>query len=275
MRTAPLLSFLTATLSACASRRSPAQTSNASDVTARAPAVTAPPSSAADAADPASPDDDARVDANLLAMLGQGTALADHIGPERARAVYGDLDQRPSRYLARLEALLRDRAPSSADTSLFYEVVLWRLRAREPERTAHVAFQVMRRLRTLEAQTPPADDAGFRIRLARRIRGVGMVRDGVDVTPGADWRRVEADQVCVTAAPDNRAVFLVTRGCTCGEPLACRATVNGTRVDIELRLNQNAPGVCTDCYPGYAACSVPTLPAGVPNPFASCADEFQ
>lgn len=273
MKSTPRSVLLSLCLLACASSRPSSPPARAADV-APGPSSTAAsaPAVAASQPDPAL---DAVVDRNLMAILGQGTALPDHIGPDAAREVYAHLDQNPTRYLARLDARFAALAPSAADTSLFYDVLLWRLRDRDPAGTARLAMRARSRLQTLSAQTAPADDAGYRSRLARRLRGVRIILSGVDVEAGPRWRRVDADAVCVTAAPDGRAVYFVTRSCTCGEPLSCRATVSASRVDIDLRLNPEAPGVCTDCYPGYAACTAPTLPPDAPSQFAPCADDAQ
>lgn len=91
-----------------------------------------------------------------------------------------------------------------------------------------------------------------------------VAADGVDVAPGPAWTVVPASALsaCVTTAPDGTRRVRVTRACACGETLSCVLTAGFAGVRVEVRVDPDSRGVCTECYAVSTAC---TLPAGVPT----------
>ena len=68
-------------------------------------------------------------------------------------------------------------------------------------------------------------------------------------------------RACVDTAPDGTLAFVLTRECTCGEPLACRAEVRDGALRVDVRFDPESPSVCSDCYPTSTGCTAPTLPS--------------
>lgn len=241
--------WLTATAEACsASARRPTER----------PVATAP---ARDTAPSRS--NDPVVDANLDALVSRGTSLADHVGPDAARAIFDDLYRRPDAYLDRLEARYVAPPPASGYDSLLLAVPLWRLRRHDDARVRHIAARLADRDRALAQLPATADDPYRPQRLSERAATMELLRGGVDVVAGPRWTIVPASalHVTVASAPDGTDLLRVTRGCACGEPLACRAAVVDGVLRVEVRVDPDTAGVCTECYAVSTAC---TLPARAP-----------
>lgn len=219
--------------------------------------------SAATTTAPAAPADPL-VEAYLDAMVSQGAALVDHVGPEAAAAIHEDLARRPARYLDRFEARYLSQPVGEDGASLFLADPLWLLLHVDEARTRRLAARAVRRYSELAARGGRVDDPGFAARVADRTRAMQRVRDGVDVTAGPRWQVVppSATRACVDAAPDGTPLLVVARDCTCGEPLACRAEVRDGALRVDVRFDPESPSVCTDCYPTSTGCTVPTLPSG-------------
>lgn len=219
--------------------------------------------STATASAPARPADP-RVDAGLDALVSQGRVLPDHVGPEAARAIFDDLDRRPGAYLDRIEARFVTPAPGPGYDSLLMAVPLWRLRRHDDARVRRIADRIVAHYRALERGPARADDPAFPRRLADRRSAMELLRDGVDVVAGPRWQVVPASEldVSVAGAPDATDLLRVTRACTCGQPLSCRASVVDGALHLDVRADPDSRGVCTECYAVSTAC---TLPAGVPG----------
>lgn len=97
------------------------------------------PSSAPVTSAPVEQAEDPSVATNLRAMIALGVALADHVGPDVARAMYDDLDRRPGVYFSALEQHLQALVAGRAAPTLFYAVPLWRLRRHDEDRARHLA----------------------------------------------------------------------------------------------------------------------------------------
>lgn len=203
------------------------------------------------------------VDANLDALVSQGTSLVDHVGPDAARAMLDDLDRRPGAYLDRLEARYVTPAPAPGYDSLLLTVPLWRLRRHDDARVRQIAARLAERDLALAQRPATADDPYRPQRLAERAATMALLRDGVDVVAGPRWTIVPASALRVTraSAPDGADLLRVTRACACGEPLACRASVVEGVLRVEVRVDPDTAGICTECYAVSTAC---TLPAGAP-----------
>jgi hypothetical protein len=203
---------------------------------------------------------DATIDANLDALLSHGEALSDHVGPDAARAIDEDLARRPAIYLAALERryLAQPLGPGAA--SLHYATALWRLRRPDDARARHIASRFFLRYQELrrgfEGTPNPYGDG---------MRRLALIRDGVDVATDARWRTAPTEGVsaCTASAPSGAALLVAARGCTCGESFACSVALRDGALHVALRVDPDAMGVCTDCYPTATACTLPTLPAGV------------
>ncbi|MBL8623328.1 MAG: hypothetical protein JNK64_18595 [Myxococcales bacterium] len=234
--------------------------------TSRPPAdAVARPSDAPAAAPPAGADrcaPDPTADRGLDALVGQGRALADHVGPAAAAAIDADLAARPAVYLARIACRYVDPDPTPALASLFVELPLWKLRAHAPEPARALAARLGHRLEELGRAPADPADPGFAARLAARVDAVALIVGGVDVAPGPGWTAVAAADVaaCVTATPDGATVVRVTRSCSCGETLGCRATATAAGLDLAVAYDPRSPAICTDCYPTTTACTLPALP---------------
>ncbi|MBK7193568.1 MAG: hypothetical protein IPH80_13885 [Myxococcales bacterium] len=219
------------------------------------------PGAAPPGADRCAPD--ATADRGLDALVGQGRALVDHVGPAAAAAIDADLAARPAVYLARIACRYVDPDPTPALASLFVELPLWKLGAHAPDQARALAARLSDRLDELRRAPADPADPGFAARIAERAGALALIVGGVDVTPGPGWTAVAAADVaaCVTATLDGATVVRVTRACSCGETLGCRATATAGRLDLAVAFDPRSPAMCTDCYPTSTACTVPALPA--------------
>lgn len=203
------------------------------------------------------------VNGNLLAMVSQGEALPDHVGPDAAREMFADLDRQPAAYLDRFECRFVTPTPAHGYDSLLLAVPLWRLHKHDAARVTQLATRVVFRYDELSRTPPdPARDPYFAQRIRERIATMTFIRDGLDVPTTATWRPVTAFTSCLTAAPDGTTAIRVARECSCGETLSCNATV-GVRGNLELvvKYDPDSPARCTDCYPTSTACTVPATAA--------------
>ncbi|HUQ02474.1 MAG TPA: hypothetical protein VM261_08265, partial [Kofleriaceae bacterium] len=83
----------------------------------------------------------------------------------------------------------------------------------------------------------------------------------------ATWKPVTDFLSCTTASPDGRTAIRVTRECSCGETLACSATLGAHgKLQLAVKYDPDSPAMCTDCYATHSACTVPaaTPPASLP-----------
>ncbi len=209
-------------------------------------------------ADPAS----ATADQNLLAMVSQGEALPDHVGPDAARAIFADLDREPARYLDRFECRFVSQSPGPGYDSLLLAVPLWRLRKHDRDRVELLASRVVYRYEELSRTPPdPSLDPSFAQRVAQRVATMSFIRDGLDVATGPRWVKVPTAgfTACTTASPDGTAAIHVTRACTCGETLSCRATTAASgALELAVHYDPDSPARCTDCYPTSTSCTLPS-----------------
>jgi hypothetical protein len=204
----------------------------------------------------------AAIDDGLRAEVGQGLALADHVGPAAAAKIDAELARDPARTLDRYACLFLDAAPGPADATLFLALPLWRLRAAEPVRVRELARRVVDRYDSLVYRAPDPADPGFAARLAERGRAMTVLDGGLDVAAGPRWRALEASAVtaCVASAPDGVAVIEVTQTCSCGQTIACAATAGAGGLALAVRYDPDSPAECTDCYGTTTSCSLPPLP---------------
>lgn len=204
---------------------------------------------------------DALVDANLGAVVSQGNALPEHIGPDAARAVFDDFARRPTVYLDRFEARYVTAAPNPSYPSLLLAPALWRLRRHDGARVRRIALQVIDHYRALSRRPPRADDPGYPERIARRTAELAALVEGVDVAPGPGWPVVPGSELatCLTTAVDGAQLLRVTRACTCGQTLSCVARAASGSLQVEVRVDPDSQGVCTECYARSTNCIVPEL----------------
>jgi hypothetical protein len=241
---------------------------------APAGSATAPPAAApapAPAPGATCPDDpaSATADATLTAIVSQGEALAAHVGPEVAREMFADLERDPKRYLDRFECRYLAPTPQHGFDSLLLSVPLWHLRRLEPARVKRLAIRAVYRYEELSRTPPdPARDPYFAQRVRERIAAMSFIRDGLDVSVGPRWIAVPASafESCITAAPDGTLAVRVTRTCSCGETLACRATAGRSGLDVAVFYDPDSPAMCTDCYGTSTSCTLPALPSAATLP---------
>ena len=258
VRTAPAVLVL-ALLQACR---------GASPPTTSPPTTSPPPAPPTTAASPTpiTPTDadldPAIVDQNLRALAAQGESLADHIGPEATQAIIADLDRHPAVYLDAFERLFVTSTPAVGYESWLLTAPLWRLRRYDEPRVRALAARVVLRYEELSRAPPDPADVDRASRIMDRVADMSLVRDGLDVPAGTGWQPVPmADlEACMTATPDGTPVIRVRRICSCGEPLSCQTTTDGTTLRLDVRFDPDAPARCTDCYPMSTSCSLPVLP---------------
>jgi len=53
----------------------------------------------------------------------------------------------------------------------------------------------------------------------------------------------------------------VRRTCSCGETLACQATLEGATLRLDVRFDPSSATFCDDCYGTSTHCPLPALPA--------------
>ena len=99
-------------------------------------------------------------------------------------------------------------------------------------------------------------------RFPRRVFELGLIAGGFDVPMTDTWRQVASRWICRGASAGGLEVLQVTRDCSCGEPLACRARFSGAAIELEVRFDPKAPLACDDCFAVASACKLPELPAG-------------
>ena len=205
----------------------------------------------------------ATIDDDLRALVAQGLALGDHVGPDAAARIDAELARDPGRTLDRYTCLFLDAAPDAADVTGFLALPLWRLRAAAPVRVRELARRVVDRYDALVYRAPDPADPGFAARLADRRLAMTVLAGGLDVAAGPRWHALEAGAVtaCVASGPDGVAVIEVTQTCSCGQTIACAATASAGGLALTVRYDPDAPAECTDCYGITTACTLPPLTA--------------
>jgi hypothetical protein len=225
------------------------------------PAQIGVPGDGADRPEASSPPGDASLDADIRLSVG-GRFSVDHLGPEAFDALIARLEAQPDDYLRRFEELYFVRAdPSMAPIppGVRSEILLGYLYPRAIERVRFVAAR-HRRI-DQEALRDGSYEPREREAIAWRIEQLGLLADGIDLPFADSWFPVTPNEWCVHSAPPRSdTVLRVTSTCTCGEPLACAATLEGDRLVVQVRTDPTSPGRCTDCYATHTACRLPPLP---------------
>ena len=225
----------------------------------QAPSREAAPVVDAGASD-AGPPSDREIDADLATLVG-GMLSPDHLAPGAHRALLARYQAEPVRYLDRLaHVYLRQETHTTHHANLYIAHFLWRLHPLAPKDVERIASRFLGAWTLVLGRVDL--EPGQRERLEDQAKLARVLAGGVDRPSDDTWPLTDVSSVCVVPVPGGQGL-VVTQDCTCGQPLACNATMETGRVLVTARLNQGAPAVCDDCYPGWTTCSVKDSAAGL------------
>src|SRR5688572_197780 len=195
-----------------------------------------------------------------LQVIVSGNFSIDHIGPDVLREIEARYAADPAIYL---EAVFRELVEGEQDprrhAGLHIPDFLENLYELEPARVESLAGRMRRNYDVFLA--PETLDAGTTKRIEERRDALVVLEGGIDRPIDASWPVAEIDSVCAVAARGDQGLRVID-GCACGEPLACRAGLDGSTIAIDARVVAGVVGACSECWPTWTTCRVPKLDPG-------------